>query len=192
MFLSSSLWTDYTSCLNRDKCHQHGIYMAFSLMHCYIHFNMIRITIQENDFSLEQEINRLRKDRVDIGAIASFTGLVRDLNEGDEVSLLTLEHYPGMTENQLYEIASEAESRWPLQAITIIHRVGTLAPGDQIVLVITASPHRAAAYESNEFIMDYLKTRATFWKKEELESRSRWVKSRHSDDDAADRWKKPA
>jgi molybdopterin synthase catalytic subunit len=102
--------------------------MALSLMHCYIRFNMIRITIQENDFSLEQEINLLRKDRIDIGAIASFTGLVRDLNEGDEVSLLTLEHYPGMTENQLGEIASEAESRWPLQAITIIHRVGTLGP----------------------------------------------------------------
>ena len=97
-----------------------------------------------------------------------------------------------MTENQLKEIASEAESRWPLQAITIIHRVGTLAPGDQIVLVITASPHRAAAYEANEFIMDYLKTRATFWKKETLENRSRWVDSRDSDDAAAGRWKKPA
>lgn len=166
--------------------------MAFSLLHCYIRFNMISITIQENDFSLEQEINLLRKGRIDIGAIASFTGLVRDLNEGDEISLLTLEHYPGMTENQLSEIATEAESRWPLQAITIIHRVGTLAPGDQIVLVITASAHRAAAYESNEFIMDYLKTRATFWKKEELQNRSRWVDSRHSDDDAAERWQKPA
>ena len=153
---------------------------------------MIRIKIQENDFSLEQEINRLRADRIDIGAIASFSGLVRDLNEGDDVVLLTLEHYPGMTENQLSEIASEAESRWPLQAIIIIHRVGTLAPGDQIVLVITASAHRAAAYESNEFIMDYLKTRATFWKKEELKDRTRWVESRHSDDQAADRWKKPA
>ena len=153
---------------------------------------MISIKIQENDFSLEQEINRLRADRVDIGAIASFTGLVRDLNEGDEVGLLTLEHYPGMTENQLSEIATEAESRWPLQAITIIHRVGTLAPGDQIVLVITASQHREAAYDSNRFIMDFLKTRATFWKKEELENRSRWVEGRLSDDEAADRWKKPA
>ena len=155
-------------------------------------FRMIRITIQEKDFSLEQEINLLRSDRVDIGAIASFTGLVRDLNEGDEVGLLTLEHYPGMTENQLNEIATEAESRWPLQAITIIHRVGTLAPGDQIVLVITASPHRAAAYESNEFIMDYLKTRATFWKKESLADQSRWVESRDSDTAAVERWKKPA
>lgn len=162
------------------------------MIHCYIHFVMKRIKIQEKDISLEQEINLLRSDRTDIGAIASFTGLVRDLNEGDEVSLLTLEHYPGMTENQLKEIASEAESRWPLQAVTIIHRVGTLAPGDQIVLVITASPHRAAAYEANEFIMDYLKTRATFWKKETLENRSRWVDSRDSDDAAAGRWKKPA
>ena len=160
------------------------------MIHCYIHFVMMRIKIQEKDFSLEQEINLLRSDRIDIGAIASFTGLVRDLNEGDEVSLLTLEHYPGMTENQLEQIASEADSRWPLQAISIIHRVGTLAPGDQIVLVITASPHRGAAYEANEFIMDYLKTRATFWKKEMLENRSRWVESRGSDDAALMRWKK--
>ncbi len=153
---------------------------------------MIRITIQEKDFSLEQEISLLRGDRVDIGAIASFTGLVRDLNEGDEVSLMSLEHYPGMTEKQLQEISRQAESRWPLQGTTIIHRVGTLAPGDQIVLVITASAHRAAAYESNQFIMDYLKTRATFWKKEILENRSRWVDSHQSDDNAANRWKKPA
>ena len=166
--------------------------MDFSFTHCYICSAMIRITIQEKDFSLEQEISLLRSDRVDIGAIASFIGLVRDLNEGDEVSLMTLEHYPGMTENQLQEIAGEAESRWPLQGITIIHRVGTLAPGDQIVLVITASPHRAAAYESNQFIMDYLKTRATFWKKETLGNRSRWVESRHSDEAAVNRWKEPA
>lgn len=165
--------------------------MDFSMIHCYIHFAMNRITIQEKDFSLEQEINLLRNGRTDIGAIASFTGLVRDLNEGDEISLLTLEHYPGMTENQLTEIVTEAESRWPLQAVTVIHRVGTLAPGDQIVLVITASAHRAAAYQANEFIMDYLKTRATFWKKETLQNRSRWVDSRISDDAAADRWKKP-
>lgn len=153
---------------------------------------MIRITIQEKDFSLEQEISLLRNDRVDIGAIVSFTGLVRDLNEGDEVSMMSLEHYPGMTENQLQEIAQQAESRWPLQGITIIHRVGTLAPGDQIVLVITASPHRAAAYKSNQFIMDFLKTRATFWKKETLENRARWVESRHSDDAATSRWEEPA
>ena len=153
---------------------------------------MISITIQEKDFSLEQEVNLLRNGRVDIGAIASFIGLVRDINEGDDVSQLTLEHYPGMTENQINKIAIEAESRWPLQAITIIHRVGTLAPGDQIVLVITASSHRAAAYEANEFIMDYLKTRATFWKKETLDNRSRWVEGRPADNAAADRWKKPA
>ena len=165
--------------------------MDYSMLHCYNHFAMNRITLQEKDISLEQQINLLRNGRTDIGAIASFTGLVRDLNEGDEISLLTLEHYPGMTENQLTEIVSEAESRWPLQAVTVIHRVGTLAPGDQIVLVITASAHRAAAYQANEFIMDYLKTRATFWKKETLQNRSRWVDSRISDDAAADRWKKP-
>jgi len=153
---------------------------------------MIRITIQENDFSLEQEISRLRGDRRDIGAVVSFTGLVRDLNHGDAVSLMSLEHYPGMTENQLQEIAQQAESRWPLQGITIIHRVGTLAPGDQIVLVITASNHRAAAYESNQYIMDFLKTKATFWKKETLGDSTRWVESRNSDEAATDKWEKPA
>ena len=153
---------------------------------------MIRITIQEKDFSLEQEVNLLRNGRVDIGAIASFIGLVRDINEGDDVSQLTLEHYPGMTVNLMNKFGIEAESRWPLPAITICHRVGTLAPGDQIVLVITASSHRAAAYEANEFIMDYLKTRATFWKKETLDNRSRWVEGRPADKAAADRWKKPA
>ena len=153
---------------------------------------MIRIAIQEKDFSIEQELNLLRSGRVDIGAIASFIGLVRDINEGEDVSLLTLEHYPGMTEKQINKIAIEAESRWPLQDITIIHRVGTLTPGDQIVLVITASSHRAAAYQANEFIMDYLKTRATFWKKETLADRSRWVESRHCDNAAAERWKEPA
>jgi len=166
--------------------------MDFCLLHCYICSAMIRTTIQEKDFSLEQEISLLRSDRVDIGAITSFVGLVRDLNEGDKVNLISLEHYPGMTENQLQEIAQKAKSRWLLQGITIIHRIGTLAPGDQIVLVITASPHRVASYESNQFIMDYLKTRVTFWKKETLENRSRWVESRHSDNDAIDRWKDPA
>ena len=151
---------------------------------------MNRVTVQEEDFSLEEQVNLIRQARTDIGAIASFTGMVRDLNDGDTVTALELEHYPGMTENQLKEIASTAESRWPLQAITIIHRVGRLLPGDQIVLVITASKHRAAAYEANQFIMDYLKTRATFWKKETQPGQSSWVKSRDSDVAAARRWEK--
>lgn len=151
---------------------------------------MNKVTVQEEDFSLEEQVNLIRHARTDIGAIASFTGLVRDLNEDDTVSELELEHYPGMTENQLKEIAATAESRWPLQAITIIHRVGRLLPGDQIVLVITASKHRVAAYEANQFIMDYLKTQATFWKKETHTDQSSWVKSRDSDLAAARRWEK--
>lgn len=153
---------------------------------------MIRITIQEKDFSLEQEIKLLRNNQLDIGAVASFTGFVRDLNDGENIHLMKLEHYPGMTEKQLSEIAQKADSRWPLQGITIIHRIGELVPGDQIVLIITASLHRAAAYESNQYIMDYLKTRATFWKKETLKNRARWVESRGLDDIATERWEKPA
>jgi molybdopterin synthase catalytic subunit len=151
---------------------------------------MRKITVQHEDFRIGEQLDSVRKDRTDIGAIVSFTGLVRDLNEGDEVSQLTLEHYPGMTERQLEQIAADAEQRWPLQAVTIIHRVGELAPGDQIVLVITASAHRGAAFEANQFIMDYLKTRATFWKKELMGDSSRWLESRDSDTDAAKRWEK--
>ena len=136
---------------------------------------MIRITIQENDFSLEQEINLLRKDRIDIGAIASFTGLVRDLNEGDEVSLLTLEHYPGMTEKYLEEISRQAEEKWPILDNLIVHRVGKILPDEPIVVVAVWSAHRADAFGACQFLIDELKSKAPFWKKETLESGSRWV-----------------
>jgi molybdopterin synthase catalytic subunit len=151
---------------------------------------MIRISVQKEDYSIGEQVDLLRKERKDIGAIVTFSGLVRDLNEGDTISSLSLEHYPGMTEKQLEQIAREAEQRWPLQAITLLHRVGELHPGDQIVLVITASQHRQAAYEANEYIMDYLKTRAPFWKKESLESGSRWLGERNSDEKATERWKR--
>jgi molybdopterin synthase catalytic subunit len=151
---------------------------------------MIRISVQQEDYSIGEQVDLLRKGRNDIGAIVTFSGLVRDLNEGDAINSLSLEHYPGMTEKQLGQIAREAEQRWPLQAITILHRVGELHPGDQIVLVITASQHRQAAYEANEYIMDYLKTRAPFWKKESLKSGSRWLGERNSDEKATERWKR--
>jgi molybdopterin synthase catalytic subunit len=151
---------------------------------------MIRVNVQREDFSIEDEVSLVRRGRTEIGAIVTFSGLVRDLNEGDSINLLSLEHYPGMTEKQLEQIAREAEQRWQLQAITIIHRIGHLNPGDQIVLVVTASHHRQAAFAANEYIMDFLKTRATFWKKELLESGSRWLESRDSDTAAAERWKK--
>lgn len=147
------------------------------------------IRVQHEDFSVEQEMTRIRAGRTDIGALVSFCGLVRDLNDGSAISGMTLEHYPGMTEKQLAAIVEEAESRWELQDLTVIHRVGDLAPGDQIVLVITASMHRGDAYEANSFIMDYLKKRATFWKKERRPGSDHWVEERQSDQEAAERWK---
>jgi molybdopterin synthase catalytic subunit len=149
---------------------------------------MADIRVQQADFSVEQEMARLRAGRSDIGAMVSFTGLVRDLNHDAGVTAMTLEHYPGMTEKQLATIVAEAESRWSLQGITVIHRVGRLEPGDQIVLVITASMHRDEAYEANRFIMDYLKTRATFWKKESGTDDEHWVEERESDTEAIKRW----
>jgi len=148
----------------------------------------IYIHVQHNDFDVSDCIKQLSAQNKGIGAIASFVGLVRDLNEGDQVATMTLEHYPGMTERALQEIAHEAQMRWPLQGITIIHRVGLLQPADQIVLVLTASAHRHAAFESAEFIMDYLKSKAPFWKKEETPDGARWVDARESDEQARSRW----
>ena len=137
------------------------------------------IRVQTEDFDVSNEIAALTKGRSDIGAIVSFSGLVRDVT-------LTLEHYPGMTERELDRIEAEAHERWALQASLIVHRVGELAPGDNIVLVVTASAHRKDAFEAAEFLMDYLKTRAPFWKREgEV-----WVEAKTSDDEAAERWKK--
>jgi molybdopterin synthase catalytic subunit len=144
----------------------------------------VTVRVQENDFDPTTELDALSAGRDDIGALVSFIGLVR----GGDVAEMTLEHYPGMTEKALEEIEREARKRWPLQGVTIIHRVGPLAPGARIVFVATASPHRAAAFEAAEFIMDFLKTRAPFWKKEATSEGARWVDARETDDAAAARW----
>ena len=126
---------------------------------------MARISIQHADFDLAREIKAVQSERKDIGAIVTFTGTVRDM--GGTLKSMTLEHYPGMTERELTTIAKEAETRWPLTGCTVIHRVGKLAPGDNIVVVITTSAHRQAAFQAAEFLMDFLKSRAPFWKKED-------------------------
>ncbi len=144
------------------------------------------IRVQEEDFDIGAEIARLRVGRTDIGAIASFAGAVR--GEAAGVAAMTLEHYPGMTEKELARIEAEARSRWPLLDCLIVHRVGRLAPGDNIVLVVTLSAHRRAAFEAAEFLTDYLKTKAPFWKAEESAAGSAWVAARESDDADAARW----
>lgn len=151
------------------------------------------INIQEQDFSLDDEYTAIRLRAGDAGAIVTFTGLVREVYGDDAVSgavqSLTLEHYPGMTEKCLEDIQQKAEKKWPLLATRIIHRVGELASHDQIVFVATASAHRQAAFEAAEFIMDYLKSEAPFWKKQKTENDSSWVESRDTDQRALDRWK---
>ncbi len=152
-----------------------------------------RIAVQTAPFDLAEETARLSAGDVTIGAVASFVGLVRGHNrvgEGDaDIATLTLEHYPGMTEKALHRIVDAAAERWPLQGVTVIHRVGELRLGEPIVLVLTASAHRQAAFESCQFIMDILKTEAPFWKKERLPDGSeRWVDARESDSEAAARW----
>jgi molybdopterin synthase catalytic subunit len=147
------------------------------------------VRVQEEDFDVGAEIARLTAGRTDIGAVVTFTGVVRDGNEGSRIASMTLEHYPGMTEAELARVEAEALGRWPLQASQIIHRIGTLKPGDNIVLVVTASAHRHAAFAAADFLMDYLKSRAPFWKKESGPDGSRWVDSRESDQAALSRWK---
>ena len=146
------------------------------------------VRVQTEDFDVSQEMLVLRQKNPKVGAVASFVGVVRDLNDGDEVSALTLEHYPGMTERSLEEIVSEAKSRWNIYDVLIIHRVGTLLPLDQIVLVLVTSAHRGESFKACEFLMDYLKTRAPFWKKEQTSSGGRWVDARTTDSVAAMRW----
>ncbi|MFQ3789696.1 molybdopterin synthase catalytic subunit MoaE [Halomonas sp. A29] len=146
------------------------------------------IRVQQAPFDAGSEQHQLLEGRSDVGAVVSFTGLVRDFNERPDVNALTLEHYPGMTEAALGEIVAEAESRWPLQGVRVIHRVGRLSPGDPIVLVVVASAHRRAAFEACDFIMDYLKTRAPFWKKEHSITGDYWVAERESDQRDARRW----
>ena len=150
------------------------------------------IRVQREDFDVGAELERLAKGNPRIGGIASFIGLVRDFNApgaGDRVQALTLEHYPGMTEKKLAEIEAEANKRWPLDASLIIHRYGRLEPGDRIVLVATASPHREAALAACHFLIDWLKTDAPFWKSEETPEGERWVATRKEDDEAAQRWR---
>jgi len=148
---------------------------------------MDKIVVQTEDFDLTTEVRHTRNNNPQIGAIVSFIGTVRDLHPGS-ISSMTLEHYPGMTEKSLKSIVTEARERWNLQNVTIIHRIGKLKVNDQIVLVVTTSKHRQAAFESCYFIMDYLKTDAPFWKKESTKQKEEWVESRKSDDEQKKRW----
>jgi len=146
------------------------------------------VRVQSQDFDVGAEIAALRRANPKIGAVASFIGVVRDVNDGDAVRDMTLEHYPGMTERALEEIAAEAKSRWDIFDVLVVHRVGRLAPTDQIVLVAVTGAHRGEAFAACEFVMDYLKTRAPFWKKEQTGTGTRWVEARSADDVAAERW----
>jgi len=149
------------------------------------------VRVQTQDFDAGAEMAALRKDNPRIGAVASFIGVCRDANDGDTITKMTLEHYPGMTERALENIVAEAKNRWEVMEVLVIHRVGELKPTDQIVLVVVTGSHRGAAFAACEFIMDYLKTRAPFWKKEATPQGARWVEARSSDDEAAQRWEPP-
>jgi molybdopterin synthase catalytic subunit len=149
---------------------------------------MTTVRVQEADFDISTEVAALRAQNPKVGAVACFVGTVRDLNEGSAVQTMELEHYPGMTEKSLEAIARQARERWPGSDVLIVHRVGQLKPLDQIVLVATTAMHRAEAFESCAFVMDYLKTQAPFWKKEKTEAGERWVDARESDESALKRW----
>jgi molybdopterin synthase catalytic subunit len=149
------------------------------------------IRVQSEDFDLGRELAALVQDNHKIGGLAVFVGLVRDLAGDRAIGAMTLEHYPGMTEKLMAEIEAEAQRRWPLEASLVIHRTGRLEPGDQIVLVATASAHRQAAFDACQFLIDWLKTKAPFWKLEETGEGAKWVDARSSDDTAAARWAEP-
>lgn len=151
---------------------------------------MFSVHVQREDFDIADEIAALTGDRTDIGAVVTFTGLCRD--EDGSLAALELEHYPGMAEEEITRVMEEARTRWPLDGATVIHRVGPIRPGDNIVLVVASSRHRAAAFLGAAFMMDFLKTRAPFWKKEHRTDGSAggWVDARDSDDAAAERWKR--
>jgi molybdopterin synthase catalytic subunit len=151
------------------------------------------VRVQAEPFDLAAEVAAIKRGRTDIGAVVTFTGAVRDSAIGQQLVAMTLEHYPGMTEGELARVEAEAHARWPLAGSTIIHRTGRLTPGQDIVLVVTASAHRAAAFAAADFLMDYLKTSAPFWKQEELADGSvHWVEPKASDDAAAGRWETSA
>ncbi len=148
----------------------------------------VRIRVQAEPFDTGREVGRLHAGAPGVGAVASFLGVVRDENDERTVGSMLLEHYPGMTERAIERIVRDAGSRWPLSAVTVIHRIGALSPGDPIVLVACASSHRGGAFRACEFIMDFLKTKAPFWKKESMPDGERWVGARGSDLDALGRW----
>ncbi len=148
------------------------------------------IRLQREDFDAADEASKLTGGRTDIGAVVTFSGICRDHEAGHGVSALTLEHYPGMAEEEIGRHVAEAQTRWPLLGVTVIHRYGRLQSGDNIVLVVTASAHRQAAFEAASFLMDYLKTRAPFWKLEERPDGRDWVAAKDTDDDAAARWER--
>lgn len=148
----------------------------------------VHISVQPSAFDPAAEELAIRSGNPQTGAVVTFLGLMRDINEGDAVSGMTLEHYPGMTEKALAAIVDEAAERWQVDAVRLVHRVGSLRPEDPIVLVSVASRHRGEAFRACEFIIDYLKTRAPFWKKEQTSDGERWVEARHSDDQAESKW----
>ena len=148
------------------------------------------IRIQQADFDVAQEIAALSKGRTDVGAVVTFSGICRGSENGEPIAALTLEHYPGMAEAEIQRHADEALSRWPLTGLTVIHRVGRITPGENIVLVLAASQHRQAAFQAAEFMMDYLKANAPFWKREESAKGTSWIEARDHDDAATARWTK--
>ena len=150
----------------------------------------VTIRIQEADFDIAREIAALSSGRTDIGAVVTFSGLCRGSESGERIAALNLEYYPGMAEAEIGRHAEEAMARWPLTGLTIIHRVGRITPGENIVLVVTSSAHRQAAFEAAEFLMDYLKASAPFWKSEESAKGTSWIAARDHDDAAAARWTK--
>ena len=151
----------------------------------------VTIRIQQADFDIAREISALTNGHTDIGAVVSFSGICRGREDGETIAALTLEHYPGMAEEEIARHVNTALSRWLLTGVSVIHRVGRISPGENIVLVLTASEHRQAAFQAAEFLMDYLKANAPFWKREESAGGTNWVEARHHDDDAAARWTKP-
>ncbi|WJR79592.1 molybdenum cofactor biosynthesis protein MoaE [Bradyrhizobium sp. NP1] len=151
----------------------------------------LTIRIQQDDFDTAREIAKLSEGRTDIGAVVSFSGICRGSDDGRQIAALVLEHYPEMAEAEIRRHVEEAIGRWPLDGVTVIHRFGRIRPGENIVLVVTASSHRQAAFEAAEFLMDYLKTSAPFWKREESAAGAQWVEARAHDDAAAERWTKP-
>ena len=148
------------------------------------------VRLQREDFDPAAETAKLTRGRTDVGAVVTFTGICRGAESGEPIAALTLEHYPGMAEAEIARHVEEARSRWPLMGVTVIHRYGRIQPGENIVLVVTASSHREAAFAAAEFLMDYLKTRAPFWKQVESTAGKTWIDAKAQDDAAADRWRK--